>query len=102
MALCDTIKEHNTDDSKIVDALLKDLKQLCTFKPTHEKIVGLLGRSGEGEILSKMPIFAFLHGSGKSSLINSLLGFTDLAPAVSESGQQSVCNARLMYTVRET
>ncbi|KIX92369.1 uncharacterized protein Z520_11977 [Fonsecaea multimorphosa CBS 102226] len=65
MALCDTIKEHNTDDSKTVDALRKDLKQLCTFKPTREKIVGLLGRSGEG----------------KSSLINSLLGFTDLAPA---------------------
>ncbi|OAL17741.1 hypothetical protein AYO22_11397 [Fonsecaea multimorphosa] len=48
MALCDTIKEHNTDDSKTVDALRKDLKQLCTFKPTREKIVGLLGRSGEG------------------------------------------------------
>ncbi|KEF59256.1 uncharacterized protein A1O9_04100 [Exophiala aquamarina CBS 119918] len=79
--LCETIGEHDTYHDKTVEVLVKEAKQLCTFQPKSEKIVGLLGRSGEGGILSTLAVFVFLRVPGKSSLINSLLGFTDLAPA---------------------
>lgn len=64
--------------------LIRDGKSLGEFKVSNTRTIAILGASGEGKYaIHQMKPYGSNILLGKSSLINSLLGFPDIAKIVS-------------------
>ena len=48
--LCESLIQQNTGDSSTINTLLEEAGELCAFRPSSEKVIALLGRSGEGRL----------------------------------------------------
>lgn len=97
-----TALQHGLDIAKCTDAaiekvgdsskfrgdlkrLLKDSKDLSTFQSSDTRTIAVLGDTGEGKDKRCQREGLMLTTAGKSSLINSLLHFPEIAKTVSSS-----------------
>lgn len=73
----------HADQNSTIHRLHHEAAELASFQYPSSRIVGLVGESGVGKFLWSLSVILLKFGTGKSSLLNSLLDVRDLARTVS-------------------
>ena len=77
------LERYTFAETAEIAAFVEKAKALSNFAISDTRTIALIGDTGNGKLILFLPVQASLDLVGKSSSINSLLNYTDIAETVS-------------------